>query len=89
MMQGKEMLGYCIQEVRLKSEGLLTSKIVEFRRGLSTSTIFSMLFSVCQSSRRFQSMLHERQKLPAWQERETILDFLKSHQVLVVSGMTG
>lgn len=44
---------------------------------------------VYQSSRRFQSMLHERQKLPAWQERETILDLLTSHQVLVVSGMTG
>uniref|UniRef100_U3IV43 Putative ATP-dependent RNA helicase DHX57 n=1 Tax=Anas platyrhynchos platyrhynchos TaxID=8840 RepID=U3IV43_ANAPP len=46
-------------------------------------------FRLKKSSRRFQSMLHERQKLPAWQERETILDFLKSHQVLVVSGMTG
>lgn len=88
MMQGKEMVGYCMQEVRLKP-GLLTYKIVESRAGLSTSTIFSMLFSVYQSSRRFQSMLHERQKLPAWQERETILDFMKSYQVLVVSGMTG
>ncbi|XP_032539439.1 putative ATP-dependent RNA helicase DHX57 [Chiroxiphia lanceolata] len=42
-----------------------------------------------KSSRHFQSMLYERQKLPAWQERENILDLLKSHQVLVVSGMTG
>ncbi|KAM6273148.1 putative ATP-dependent RNA helicase DHX57 isoform 1-T2 [Spheniscus humboldti] len=46
-------------------------------------------FRLKKSSRRFQSMLYERQKLPAWQERETILDLLKSHQVLVVSGMTG
>ncbi|XP_071596127.1 putative ATP-dependent RNA helicase DHX57 isoform X1 [Heliangelus exortis] len=46
-------------------------------------------FHLKKSSRRFQSMLHERQKLPAWQERETILDLLENHQVLVVSGMTG
>ncbi|XP_074435207.1 putative ATP-dependent RNA helicase DHX57 [Larus michahellis] len=46
-------------------------------------------FRLKKSSRHFQSMLYERQKLPAWQERETILDLLKSHQVLVVSGMTG
>ncbi|KFV99429.1 Putative ATP-dependent RNA helicase DHX57, partial [Fulmarus glacialis] len=46
-------------------------------------------FRLKKSSRHFQSMLYERQKLPAWQERESILDLLKSHQVLVVSGMTG
>ncbi|XP_062427610.1 putative ATP-dependent RNA helicase DHX57 [Rhea pennata] len=46
-------------------------------------------FRLKKSSRHFQSMLQERQKLPAWQERETILDMLNSHQVLVVSGMTG
>uniref|UniRef100_A0A8C4UZ62 Putative ATP-dependent RNA helicase DHX57 n=1 Tax=Falco tinnunculus TaxID=100819 RepID=A0A8C4UZ62_FALTI len=46
-------------------------------------------FRLKKSSRHFQSMLYERQKLPAWQERETVLDLLKSHQVLVVSGMTG
>uniref|UniRef100_A0A8B9NQM0 Putative ATP-dependent RNA helicase DHX57 n=1 Tax=Apteryx owenii TaxID=8824 RepID=A0A8B9NQM0_APTOW len=46
-------------------------------------------FRLKKSSRHFQSMLQERQKLPAWQERETILDLLNSHQVLVVSGMTG
>ncbi|XP_053917909.1 putative ATP-dependent RNA helicase DHX57 isoform X2 [Cuculus canorus] len=48
-----------------------------------------MQFRLKKSSRHFRSMLYERQKLPAWQERETILDLLKSHQVLVVSGMTG
>ncbi|XP_065487852.1 putative ATP-dependent RNA helicase DHX57 [Caloenas nicobarica] len=46
-------------------------------------------FRLKKSSRHFQSMLCERQKLPAWQERENILDLLKNHQVLVVSGMTG
>lgn len=56
----------------------------------SSGVLTAMLSGfVHQSSRRFQSMLYERQKLPAWQERETILDLLKSHQVLVVSGMTG
>uniref|UniRef100_A0A8C3RTR9 Putative ATP-dependent RNA helicase DHX57 n=1 Tax=Chelydra serpentina TaxID=8475 RepID=A0A8C3RTR9_CHESE len=46
-------------------------------------------FRIKQSSRHFQSMLQERQNLPAWEERETILDLLTKHQVLVVSGMTG
>ncbi|XP_074845384.1 putative ATP-dependent RNA helicase DHX57 [Carettochelys insculpta] len=46
-------------------------------------------FRVKQSSRPFQALLQERQKLPAWKERETILDLLSKHQVLVVSGMTG
>lgn len=42
-----------------------------------------------QSSRRFKSMLEQRRNLPAWQERENILDLLDQCQVLVVSGMTG
>ncbi|KAK1171604.1 putative ATP-dependent RNA helicase DHX57 isoform X1 [Acipenser oxyrinchus oxyrinchus] len=42
-----------------------------------------------QSSRRFLSMLQERQKLPAWQEEKNILEMLSRSQVLVVSGMTG
>ncbi|MGH0122982.1 UNVERIFIED_CONTAM: hypothetical protein FKN15_077636 [Acipenser sinensis] len=42
-----------------------------------------------QSSRRFLSMLQERQKLPAWQEKKNILEMLSRSQVLVVSGMTG
>ncbi|KAJ8013856.1 hypothetical protein DPEC_G00034150, partial [Dallia pectoralis] len=42
-----------------------------------------------KSSRRFTSMLQQRQKLPAWQEKENILDLLDNCQVLVVSGMTG
>ncbi|KAM9328553.1 putative ATP-dependent RNA helicase DHX57 [Pholidichthys leucotaenia] len=42
-----------------------------------------------QASRRFKSMLKQRKKLPAWQEKENILDVLDRCQVLVVSGMTG
>ncbi|XP_061570302.1 putative ATP-dependent RNA helicase DHX57 [Cololabis saira] len=42
-----------------------------------------------KSSRRFRSMLEERKKLPAWREKENILDALDGCQVLVVSGMTG
>ncbi|XP_061770530.1 putative ATP-dependent RNA helicase DHX57 [Nerophis ophidion] len=42
-----------------------------------------------QSSKRFKSMLEERMKLPAWNEKDNILDLLDECQVLVVSGMTG
>lgn len=34
-------------------------------------------------------MLEQRRRLPAWQEKEKILDLLDQCQVLVVSGMTG
>lgn len=34
-------------------------------------------------------MLEQRRQLPAWQERDNILDTLERSQVLVVSGMTG
>ncbi|KAM8809718.1 putative ATP-dependent RNA helicase DHX57 isoform 1-T1 [Eudromia elegans] len=62
---------------------------------MQTKSLYNENVKICKqfrlkkSSRHFQSMLQERQKLPAWQERETILDLLNSHQVLVVSGMTG
>ncbi|XP_044284690.1 putative ATP-dependent RNA helicase DHX57 isoform X2 [Varanus komodoensis] len=46
-------------------------------------------FSIKKSSRHYQAMLQERQKLPAWEMRETILGLLDRSQVLVVSGMTG
>ncbi|XP_042303020.1 LOW QUALITY PROTEIN: putative ATP-dependent RNA helicase DHX57 [Sceloporus undulatus] len=46
-------------------------------------------FSIKKSSRHYQAMLQERQKLPAWEKKETILRLLNQHQVLVVSGMTG
>lgn len=46
-------------------------------------------FSRKQSSRRYSSMLEQRKNLPAWQEKEHILDALDQCQVLVISGMTG
>ncbi|XP_062238663.1 putative ATP-dependent RNA helicase DHX57 [Platichthys flesus] len=46
-------------------------------------------FKMKKSSRRFRSMLEQRRSLPAWQEKENILDILDRCQVLVVSGMTG
>ncbi|KAJ8248547.1 hypothetical protein GJAV_G00243170 [Gymnothorax javanicus] len=46
-------------------------------------------FSRKQSCRRYLAMLEQRQKLPAWQQRDAILDQLQECQVLVVSGMTG
>ncbi|XP_049617276.1 putative ATP-dependent RNA helicase DHX57 [Syngnathus scovelli] len=46
-------------------------------------------FAKKQSSKSFRSMLEQRTKLPAWDERYNILELLESCQVLVVSGMTG
>ncbi|XP_053316891.1 putative ATP-dependent RNA helicase DHX57 isoform X2 [Spea bombifrons] len=46
-------------------------------------------FRIKQSERRYQAMLKERQKLPAWEKQDAILQLLSNHQVLVVSGMTG
>lgn len=46
-------------------------------------------FQTKQASRQFQSVLQERQSLPAWEERGTILQLLSRHQVVVISGMTG
>ncbi|XP_040586783.1 putative ATP-dependent RNA helicase DHX57 isoform X3 [Mesocricetus auratus] len=46
-------------------------------------------FRMKQASRQFYSILQERQSLPAWEERETILKLLSKHQVVVISGMTG
>nr|XP_056709065.1 putative ATP-dependent RNA helicase DHX57 [Euleptes europaea] len=46
-------------------------------------------FSLKKSSRHYQAVLQERQNLPAWEEKNTILRLLNKHQVLVVSGMTG
>lgn len=46
-------------------------------------------FQIKQASRQFQSILQERQSLPAWEERENILKLLSRHQVVVISGMTG
>ncbi|XP_051867691.1 putative ATP-dependent RNA helicase DHX57 isoform X2 [Pristis pectinata] len=46
-------------------------------------------FKAKQSSKRYQLMLQERKKLPAFDARDNILDMLSKAQVLVVSGMTG
>ncbi|XP_028711029.1 putative ATP-dependent RNA helicase DHX57 isoform X1 [Peromyscus leucopus] len=46
-------------------------------------------FRLKQTSRQFYTILQERQLLPAWEERETILKMLSKHQVVVISGMTG
>ncbi|KAL6050769.1 hypothetical protein STEG23_015307, partial [Scotinomys teguina] len=46
-------------------------------------------FRMKQTSRQFYTILQERQLLPAWEERETILKMLSKHQVVVISGMTG
>ncbi|KAK3581847.1 hypothetical protein CHS0354_009735 [Potamilus streckersoni] len=37
----------------------------------------------------YKSMMSERQKLPAWEKQNEILELIEKHQVLVVSGMTG
>ncbi|XP_063774082.1 putative ATP-dependent RNA helicase DHX57 isoform X2 [Pseudophryne corroboree] len=46
-------------------------------------------FRAKQASKKYQSMLQERMKLPAWEQQDPILQLLSQHQVLVVSGMTG
>lgn len=77
---------FTLEKLISKPQAAVSSGSVPFQ---SCSYCHAVSGFVHQSSRHFQSMLYERQKLPAWQERETILDLLKSHQVLVVSGMTG
>ncbi|XP_033733730.1 putative ATP-dependent RNA helicase DHX57 isoform X2 [Pecten maximus] len=42
-----------------------------------------------KSSKAMQKLITQRQNLPAWDMQEEILTALESHQVLVVSGMTG
>ena len=34
-------------------------------------------------------MLEERKNLPAWKSQKNIIETLKEHQVVVISGMTG
>ena len=34
-------------------------------------------------------MLEERKSLPAWKSQKNIIETLKEHQVVVISGMTG
>lgn len=37
----------------------------------------------------YRKMLDQRQQLPAWNERHTIIEAVESAQVVVISGMTG
>ncbi|XP_058480451.1 putative ATP-dependent RNA helicase DHX57 [Solea solea] len=46
-------------------------------------------FQKKRSSKLFLSMLEQRKSLPAWQEKDHILDQLEQCQMLVISGMTG
>nr|XP_040030186.1 putative ATP-dependent RNA helicase DHX57 [Gasterosteus aculeatus aculeatus]XP_040030187.1 putative ATP-dependent RNA helicase DHX57 [Gasterosteus aculeatus aculeatus] len=72
----------------------LRKKIVN-KHNLKTDNVLKENGKLCRefkmkmSSGRFRSMLEQRKKLPAWQEKENILDLLDQCQVLVVSGMTG
>ncbi|KFP45900.1 Putative ATP-dependent RNA helicase DHX57, partial [Chlamydotis macqueenii] len=84
------------EQVVVENENYVNlKKKLSKKRDVQAKSLYNENIKICaqfrlkKSSRHFQSMLCERQKLPAWQERETILDLLKSHQVLVVSGLTG
>ncbi|OCT79840.1 putative ATP-dependent RNA helicase DHX57 [Xenopus laevis] len=61
----------------------------------NTKTVAAENAKICkhyrakQTTRNYQSMLEERQKLPAWQKQDQVLELLSKYQVLVVSGMTG
>uniref|UniRef100_A0A8C3T325 ATP-dependent RNA helicase DHX29 n=1 Tax=Chelydra serpentina TaxID=8475 RepID=A0A8C3T325_CHESE len=48
-----------------------------------------ILFKKLQSSSRYQRLLKERQQLPVFKHRHTIIETLKKHRVVVVAGETG
>ncbi|XP_065262096.1 ATP-dependent RNA helicase DHX29 isoform X3 [Emys orbicularis] len=48
-----------------------------------------ILFKKLQSSSRYQRLLKERQQLPVFKHRHSIIDTLKKHRVVVVAGETG
>ncbi|XP_055986573.1 putative ATP-dependent RNA helicase DHX57 [Sorex fumeus] len=81
--------------VLVESESYVNLKKVSRRHDWSERSAHAENARLCkqfrakQNSRQFQAILQERQSLPAWEERETILRLLARHQVLVVSGMTG
>ncbi len=66
----------------------VTQKKVIEHRNIIVFIAFDLCV-LCQSSRRYTSMQEQRQKLPAWQMRDAILECLDKNQVLVISGMTG
>ncbi|KAJ7415041.1 hypothetical protein WISP_80048 [Willisornis vidua] len=48
-----------------------------------------ILFKKLQSSSRYQKLLKERQELPVFKHRFSIVETLKKHRVVVVAGETG
>uniref|UniRef100_A0A803VZW0 RNA helicase n=1 Tax=Ficedula albicollis TaxID=59894 RepID=A0A803VZW0_FICAL len=48
-----------------------------------------VLFKKLQSSSRYQKLLKERQELPVFKHRYSIVETLKKHRVVVVAGETG
>ncbi|XP_062368583.1 ATP-dependent RNA helicase DHX29 isoform X2 [Cinclus cinclus] len=48
-----------------------------------------ILFKKLQSSSRYQRLLRERQELPVFKHRYSIVETLKKHRVVVVAGETG
>ncbi|XP_050768732.1 ATP-dependent RNA helicase DHX29 isoform X2 [Gymnogyps californianus] len=48
-----------------------------------------ILFKKLQSSTRYQRLLKERQELPVFKHRYSIVETLKKHRVVVVAGETG
>ncbi|XP_067424694.1 ATP-dependent RNA helicase DHX29 isoform X2 [Emydura macquarii macquarii] len=48
-----------------------------------------ILFKKLQSSSRYQKFLKERQQLPVFKHRHSIIETLKKHRVVVVAGETG
>ncbi|XP_053099073.1 putative ATP-dependent RNA helicase DHX57 [Hemicordylus capensis] len=85
-----------LQTVHIESESYVNLKKKLLRKySAPAKPIDKENFKICKqfkikkSSRHYQAMLQERQKLPAWEERKTILGLLNRNQVLVVSGMTG
>ncbi|TRZ14280.1 hypothetical protein HGM15179_012819 [Zosterops borbonicus] len=48
-----------------------------------------ILFRKLQSSSRYQKLLKERQELPVFKHRYSIVETLKKHRVVVVAGETG
>ncbi|KAK2567372.1 putative ATP-dependent RNA helicase DHX57 [Acropora cervicornis] len=46
-------------------------------------------FERLESVAGYKSVLEERKNLPAWKSQQNIIETLKEHQVVVISGMTG
>ncbi|XP_054841159.1 putative ATP-dependent RNA helicase DHX57 isoform X2 [Eublepharis macularius] len=96
VVEEEEEDGEELQTVHIQSESyvnfrksLLRKYSTEAKSIVKENVKICKQFSLKKSSRHYQAMLQERQKLPAWKERKTILGLLNKHQVLVVSGMTG